>query len=491
MTEKFDSSYDVVIVGSGASGLSCAVQAAKDGLTCAVLEKEAQVGGSSMFAEGHAAFESDEQEKRGITVTKEEGFNTFIEYSHRRANAALVSRYVDNAATTIKKMRDEVGVEYKGVSGVTAGDPNELKTWHNPVGDIARVIELLEADARRRGVDIFLATRGTTILQDEAGKVVGLVAADSDGQQVRLGAKAVVVATGGYAGNPEMIDKYTGFPGLGSKMISVGGPGCVGDGITMVLEAGGTETPSIGAAMVFPFVRGKTLTSHVYCAGYQPYFWVNAYGRRFTSEAVGLNVLAAGDLVVTLPQSRYWQILDSAMIRHLVEDGNDIGLGVYIENGAKLIHLPTEIEADAADPSRENVHSAATIVELAAKIAVDPQVLTAEVDAYNALCESGHDAQFFKPVEYLRPVSEPPFYAIMGEPGTFGTTGSLKVDEYWRSLDKQGRVIPGLYVVGVEAGGWCGDSYINPIPGASNGHALTSGWLVADDIAERLQASSL
>ena len=70
MTEQFDATYDVVVVGGGISGLSAALQAAKDGLTCALLEKEEKPGGSSAFAEGHAAFESDEQEKRGIHVSK-------------------------------------------------------------------------------------------------------------------------------------------------------------------------------------------------------------------------------------------------------------------------------------------------------------------------------------------------------------------------------------------------------------------------------------
>ncbi len=158
MTEEFDASYDVVVVGAGASGLSCAVQAAKDGLTCAILEKEAHTGGSSAFAEGHAAFESDEQKKRGIDVSKDKAFNTYLDYSHWRANPPLVSRFVENAATTITMLRDEVGVHYEDVTVTALDQPGELVTWHLPEGEVARVIELLEADARRRGVDVFLST---------------------------------------------------------------------------------------------------------------------------------------------------------------------------------------------------------------------------------------------------------------------------------------------------------------------------------------------
>ena len=190
MNEEFDASYDVVVVGAGASGLSCAVQAAKDGLSCAILEKEPQTGGSSALAEGHAAFESDEQKKRGITVTKDQAFNTYLDYSHWRAYPPLVSRFVENAATTITKMRDEVGVHYEDVTVTALDQPGELVTWHLPEGEVARVIELLEADARRRGVDVFLSTSATRILKDADGKVTGLLAKDRDGQEVRLGAKA-------------------------------------------------------------------------------------------------------------------------------------------------------------------------------------------------------------------------------------------------------------------------------------------------------------
>lgn len=489
MAEEFDATYDVVVVGGGAAGLSAAVQAAKNGLTCALIEKEPQLGGSSAFAEGHAAFESDEQEKRGITVTKEEGYEAFLSYSHWRADPALVTRYVENAATTVTKMRDEVGARYVEVSITAPDQPGELTTWHLVEGEIARLIELLDEDARRRGVDIFLATPAQSIVMAE-GRVAGVVAVDSDGQEVRLGAKAVVIGTGGYAANPEMLNRYARYP-IGDRVINAGGPGNTGDGITMMKEVGALENPNIGTLLLFPLMREKTVTSHVNNTGMQPYLWVDKSGRRFTNEEAGLNFGNAGDIVAGLPDSMYWCIIDQAHIDHLVTNGNEVGLGIFVRNYEKLVRLPEEIEADAADENRTNVVKAQTVEELAGKMGVDPAVLAAEVDEYNGYARAGKDARFRKREKYLREYAEAPFYAIKMETGIMISMGAMKIDEQMRALDADGAPIPGLYCVGCDAGGLFGESYQLTVPGAANGFALTSGWLTADDIAERIKAGEL
>lgn len=489
MAEQFDAEYDVVVIGGGGSGLSAAVQAAKDGLTCAVLEKEAQTGGSSSFAEGHAAFESDEQEKRGITVTKDEAYWAYLSYSHWRCDPALVSRYVENAATTIKKMRDEVGAHYEDVTITAPDQPGELVTWHLVEGEIARLIELLEADARRRGVDLFMQTAAKKIVMED-GKVAGVVALDSDGEEVRLGAKAVVVATGGYAASPEMLDKYTKY-GVGAQMINAGGPGNTGDGINMMLEAGAVENPNIGTVLLFPLMREKTITSHVNCTGMQPYLWVDKNGKRFTNEEAGLNFGNAGDITAGLPGAMYWCIIDQGHINHLVNDGNEVGLGIYVHNYEKMVNLPGEIEADAADENRTNVYKGETIAELAEKIGVKPEVLEAEVEEYNSYARAGFDPKFRKQAKYLRPNDNGPFYAIKMETGIMVSMGAMKIDDRLRALDAQGEPIPGLYCVGCDAGGLFGESYQLTVPGSANGFAMTSGWLSADDIAERIKAGEL
>jgi fumarate reductase flavoprotein subunit len=223
----------------------------------------------------------------------------------------------------------------------------------------------------------------------------------------------------------------------------------------------------------------------------QPYLWVDKYGRRFTDETVALNFGHAGDMIAGLPDAMYWAILGQKAIRKLVEAGNEVGLGIYVRNYEKLPNLPTEIAADAADDNRTNVYGADTIEALAAKIGVDAAVLRTEVDQYNAFCRAGNDSKFHKAARYLHTVDEGPFYAVKMETGIMITMGAMQVDDHWRAIGPDDKPVPGLYVVGCDAAGLWGESYSLPIPGSANGHAVTSGWLAADDISEQIKAGIL
>ncbi len=483
----FDANYDVVVIGGGGSGLSAAVQAAKNGNSCAIIEKEAQLGGSTSFAEGIGAWESDEQAKRGIKSSKKEAFDRYMDHARWRLKAPIVSRFVDNAAKTIAKIREE-GVNFTDVT-VAIPDNNELTCWHMPEGEGAKVVEILSGSAKRLGVDIFLSTAAKELLKD-GDRVVGVRTIDSDKNEVLIGAKAVIVASGGFANNPEMLDRYGRFK-IGAHAMNVGGPGNTGDGVNMVLAAGGQTTQNIGTRLYFPLLRDKSVVSDTNAAGFQPYLWVDGKGRRFVNEARMFNYADAGNVVAAQPGHFYWAVLGSEVIEHLQNSGNEVGFGLFVHNFVKHDGLKTEIDADAADSSRTNVFSANSIEELAQKMGVCSDNLVREVGEYNAACDAGEDKKFYKNAKFLKPVKRAPFYAIKMETGVVITMGALDVDEKLRALNGDGDPIKGLYVVGCDAAGPVSEFYPLLVPGTACSFALTSGWLAADDASERIKSGEL
>ena len=99
----------------------------------------------------------------------------------------------------------------------------------------------------------------------------------------------------------------------------------------MALEVG-ADTESLGALMIIPCARTKTFTSHVSGAGSQPGLWVNKTGRRFASEEVAMSFADAGNTIAKQPDAVVYAIIDSDTVKHLIEDGSEIGLGDFIES---------------------------------------------------------------------------------------------------------------------------------------------------------------
>jgi fumarate reductase flavoprotein subunit len=482
----FDEVYDIVVIGGGGSGLMATVQAARNGNSVAVLEKMPATGGSSAFAEGNAAFESSEQKKRGIDVPKHEAFRRYIEYSHFRANPDVVGAFVENAATTIDKLKYE-GVKYLAVKVTAVDQSDQLLTWHIPEGEIAKVCQLLEASARERGADVFLETSATKILMTD-GRVAGIEAQDSDGRLVWLGCHAVIIASGGFGANPEMRAKYSRFdPDVAARIINIGATGNTGDGINMALEVG-AESFGLGLLMLVPAVRGKTITSHVFAAGLQPYLWVNRTGKRFIDEVVGLNFADAGNVLAEQPEGVAYTVLDQSTVDRLVNRGCDVGLGEYVLTGTKLTQLPEEIEQDVKEG--KIAFTAGTIERLGTAMGVDPAVFAATVATYNEACHAGKDTVLHK-AKYLLALERAPFYAIRMEPGVLVSIGGIKVNGNLQVIGQTGEPIPGLYAVGVDAGGMYGDAYTLQIPGTSCGFSLTGGWLAANHAGAMIKETKL
>jgi fumarate reductase flavoprotein subunit len=472
---------DVIVVGSGASGLAAALTAAEGGAKVVVFEKERSPGGTSNFFEGTFAVESEMQRQRYITYTRDEAFKNIMDYSHWIANPRLVRAIVNESGLTIGWLQQQ-GIEF---SDATINMPDSPRTYHVIKGKGEAVIKALVTKAKEKGVDIRLAAPVKRLIK-QGDRVVGVIA-DDNGEDKQVKAKAVVIASGGYANNKDWIKKYTGFD-LDVNLLPIGNVDKTGDGIRMAWEAGaGDEGKSLlelyRAGPIGPeFAMGSQLE----LATIQPGLWVNPRGERFCDESVAFYDASVGNANARWKEGFSYTIFDEAALERMIEKGIDKNANVSTFPGTKPADIRRELQA-ALDRGTTEVFAADTVAELAAKMKVDPTVLQATVAEYNAFCEKKHDDLFAKDVKYLHPIIGPNFYAIKARTVFLGTMGGIKINERAEVVDKKDMVIPGLYAVGFDAGGMYGDSYpIKCSSGLASAFATNSGRIAGKSVLKYL-----
>jgi fumarate reductase flavoprotein subunit len=461
---------DLVLIGSGVSGLTAALTAAEGGAKVIVFEKQRSLGGSSNFFQGIFAVESEMQRQRLINYNRDEAFKKIMEYSHWRANARLVRAFVDESGGTIEWLQKQ-GVEFVDVVNYAPGGP---ATYHVVKGEGAAVVKTLSMNAKVKGVDLRLSMPVKKILK-EGNRIAGVIA-EIDGEEYTVVSKAVVIASGGYANNREWIKKYSGFD-LGVNMIPFGNVDKMGDGIRMAWEVGAAED-GMGVLEMFrvgPVAPDFALKGQIEFAVMQPDLWVDPRGERFCDEAVVFFDSYMGNANARYKEGYTFSIFDDTIKQRLLERGVDRSIMYENPPGTRPINLDRELNAVLERGSME-VFKADSIEELAEKIGMESAVLRATVDEYNRFCEKGHDDHFAKDPKYLRPLKGPKFYAVKARSSFLGTLGGIKINHKTEVVDKKEKVIPGLYAVGFDAAGMWGDSYsINDSPGASAGFAINSG----------------
>lgn len=477
---EFDVEYDLVVVGGGASGKSAALIAARAGKNVVVIEKMLETGGLSVFAEGTAAFESSVQKELGTPrlskyhfPTKQEGLDKIMGYSHQRANYEVARAFVENSAETIDIYRD-LGVVYKTCDIAAEDDPNEVWTFHLPEGLGAHCQEVLLDAIQKLEVDIFTETPAKELIIED-GRVVGVVA-ESDGEPLRIGGKAVILATGGMGSSPDRIFKYSWFAPAAYNMNVLTPLQNVGDGLDLALSAGADPNTITTCPLLAAGGRDMTMDSQVGGAGANPGVWINKTGHRFAAESVAENLGDIGTYYGKQPGGIVWSILSQADVDRLVSEGSEIAIGEFVVYHKPMTGLLPELEAHLESGL---VKKADTFEELAEQMGVPTDAFVETMAAYNEACERGVDEAYFKKPQYLRALVEPPFYGIPLATGTMGSAGGIKVNGDMQVITSDGDAIPGLYAVGLDATGLYGDSYNMEIPGCANGFAHTSGRIAA------------
>lgn len=470
---------DVVVVGAGAAGLSAAVAAAEGGAKVVVLEKMPAVGGTTNFAEGVFAVESRLQREKNINYSRDEAFKYLMEYTHWRANARLARAFIDKSADTINWL-EENGVQFKEPA---ANYPGGLMTWHIVDGRGKALAQALYESAKEKGVTVMLRTAGRKLIQDDAGRITGIITKGSGGKgkEVQINTKAVVIATGGYINNKEMLDKYTTF---GRDIVPVGNAQKMGEGIQMAWAAGADEFGTDVLQLYRPGIPGEGPESHLNAPARQPYLWVNKLGDRFCDETVIFSWPYAGNALANQPGRVMYVIIDEDTKQYLIEEGIDVGVGVMVPVATKLTNLESDIERGV---EKGFVFVASSVKELAGKIGADPKRLQATIDEYNRMADQRQDTLFAKNPKYIRPVRTSKFYAFKAVPFALGTLGGIKINHKTEVLNKAQEAIPGLYAAGNDAGGMYGDSYDVVLSGSTLGFAVNSGRIAGENASQYIK----
>ena len=461
---------DVVIIGAGASGMTASVAAAEGGAKVVLLEKMGVVGGTGNFGEGIFAAESHIQRAKNINYTRDEVFKFLMEYTHWRANARLVRAIIDKSPDTIAWMEKQ-GVEF---TEPAANYPGGLMTWHLMKGRGKGAIQALYAKAQQLGVKVMLKTPATDLIVKD-GAVKGVIAKHADGEAIQIHAKTVIIASGGFINNKEMLAKYTDF---GPDIVPVGSINKTGDGIKMAWAAGADSFGTGVLQLYRPGIPGEGPESQLNAPARQPYLWVNQLGERFCDETVIFSWPYAGNALANQPGRVMYVIIDENTKNYMIEKGIDVGVGVMVPVATKLTRLNEELKRGV---EKGKVFVGDSIEELARKISVPPTALKATIDEYNKMSEQRQDTLFVKSNKYLQPVRKGPFYAFRAVPFALGTLGGIKINHKTEVIDTKQQPIPGLYAIGNDAGGMYGDSYDVVLAGGTWGFAANSGRIAAEN----------
>jgi Succinate dehydrogenase/fumarate reductase, flavoprotein subunit len=469
---------DIAVMGSGATGLAAALTAAEAGAKVVVFEKQKSLGGTSNFFNGTFAVESKMQRENFIMYSKDEAFKAIMEFTHWRANARLVRTIVNESPNTIAWLQ-KCGVEFFGVITIM---PHGPRTYHHVKGHGAALIKVLADRAMENGVEFHMGTPVTGLLK-EGNRVVGVIA-EEDGEEIEVAAKAVVIASGGYANNKEWMKKYNGLD-IGTNIFPVGNVDKMGDGIRLAWEAGAASAGMEALEMfaIGPFGPDFEMMNDLELTVLQPDLWVDPLGRRYCDEGIAFFDTSVGNVNSRYKEATY-RIIDDTVIGRIETQGLDKHAGSDIPPGSCLYGVRKVLDV-ALERGSSEVCMGNTVEELAKNMGVDPAVLRKTVEDYNLCCEQRYDFQFAKDPKFLRALKGPRYYAVKAHTICIGTKGGIKINEKMEVVDKKESPIKGLYGGGLDAGGMYGDCYpFNSSPGLSSAYAINSGRIAGRNATE-------
>jgi fumarate reductase flavoprotein subunit len=463
---------DVVIVGAGLAGACAAVSAAEAGADTVVLEK-----GPTTMAHGsyNGVIGSGLQRELGIEVDKAQLVTELMRWASFTIDQRLVSLWADRGGQVMDWLLDlaaAAGLSVEVESYPWTGEWTALySAAHRFEGGNRTLLSMLEGKALELGVQINYNTPAVQLLRKQDGKVSGVIAATPEGDYRQFNSKAVVLCTGDYGGDREMLERYC--PWAAESVYSHYYPALnTGDGHKMGLRIGAAmdEVPHCSMVLDGRFTDPSVheITGQAWLTiTRQAWLNVNSRGERYVNEMTPASVVARADMLQ--PGHMKWSVWDGNWEADVAAFGDAMG--------RLLPPAPGYRETLQKAVDRGNIKKASTIEELAQMMEVPQDTFLATVARYNELARTGEDLDFYKPASRLTTIDKPPFYAAKTGGGFYVTLGGLKVNSKLQVLDTDANVIPGLYAAGNVSGGFFAHLYPIVVPGISHGRALTFGRL--------------
>ena len=481
---------DVVVVAAGLSGLAASIAAAEEGKIVITLEKSNVTGGAANMGMSPLAIGTKYQRAANFNMTPAEACRKHMNFIHWQGDARLIKKYYEKTASTIEWLED-MGVEFCGLITAYAVNENErayataYPTAHcvKPEGGGApgprcagAMTKKMTERANELGVKIMFETVGESVIMED-GRAAGVRARNKDGEfEVR--ANAVIIATGGFGDNPELIKEHFGYE-WGKDLFSFRIPGMKGDGIRMAWEAGAGHSKMM-MELMYQCPDNMTVFS-LDGAFRQPCLWVNKTGERFLNEDLTPNSTYTGCAIINQPGNVGISIMDQKMVNTYKKKGPDLLDHVHGE------HVFENWDADVNDALERGykyLHKADTLEELAQSLGIPEDKFLETVEEYNEMCENGWDDLFEKDRRYLYPVKKGPFYALEFYAGAYGTLGGIKINHMCEVVTDDYKVIPGLYAVGTDACAIYGDCYPFTFAGNTMGFCINSGRMAGENASE-------
>lgn len=479
-------SYDLIIIGSGVSGMTSAIRAVENGVkNVLILEKSPYIGGNSRAAGGVFATSGKTISAVGAAMDTQAYYEQAMKQLQYSVNPGLVHKYIFNTGDALDWLAD-TGLKFEvkrmpfGCTMATIEDEalaepykKTAPTSHSYMG--TAMVQKLKEICAEKGIDILTSAPAKELLTNENGAISGVRAATKT-EEFTFATRAVILATGGVAGTVASLSEF--FPhlfDLDDENFTFGSVHCVGDGIRMAEKLGADTRQAMGVLLKGP--------SHLGPGGTQALTYsadsmiVTQLGYRFINEQVIFDYHAA---LNNIPGKTTYTIADADIVNEMNAKMPPSGQPGTNKAPVTLLEgLQQEV-----DSGKGNTFIGDSLEEAAAFFGIPEENLMRAVAEYNAMCEAGKDTLLGKDPRHLKPIKKAPFYVLKGIRSTDSTYGGVRINENFEAVRPDGSIIQGLYAVGDVATGFVAEIYAPP--GAGFTWSLNSGHMCGKVVAEAL-----